>query len=62
LSQLARQTARVGYRPGGEQLRTLFTFGIENLTNRFYFEQFQTAPAPGRTLVFGVTLNLFRQP
>ena len=61
LSPLARQSARVGYRPGGEQFRTLFTFGVENLTDRFYFEQFQTAPAPGRTLVFGVTLNLFRK-
>jgi outer membrane receptor protein involved in Fe transport len=61
LSPLSRQSARVGYRPGGEHFRTLLTFGVENLTNRFYFEQFQTAPAPGRTLVFGVTLNIFRK-
>jgi hypothetical protein len=31
----------------------MFTVGIENLTNRLYFEHFQTAPAPGRSLVFG---------
>ncbi len=61
LSPLARQAVRAGYRPGREGFRTLFTLGVENLTNRFYFEQFQTAPAPGRTLVFGVTLNLFRK-
>ncbi len=61
LSPLARQAVRVGYRRGGESLRTLFTFGVENLTNRFYFEQFQTAPAPGRSFVFGVTLDFFKR-
>jgi outer membrane receptor protein involved in Fe transport len=61
LAPLARQTMRAGYRTGGESLRTLLTFGVENLTNRFYFEQFQTAPAPGRTFVFGVTLDLFKK-
>ncbi|HEX7312575.1 MAG TPA: TonB-dependent receptor [Pyrinomonadaceae bacterium] len=59
LSPQARQAVRAGYRPGGEGVRTLFTFGVENLTNSFYFERFQTAPAPGRTYVFGVTLDFF---
>lgn len=61
LSPLARQAVRAGYRPGGESFRTLLTFGLENLTNRLYFEQFQTAPAPGRSLVFGVALDLFKK-
>jgi outer membrane receptor protein involved in Fe transport len=61
LSPLARQAVRAGYRPGGENFRTLLTLGVENLTNRFYFEQFQTAPAPGRSFVFGVTLNFFKK-
>ena len=41
-------------RPG---YRLALTFGVENLTNRFYFEQFQNAPAPGRSFVFGLTLD-----
>lgn len=61
LSPLARQAVRGGYRTGGENFRTLLTFGVENLMNRFYFEQFQTAPAPGRSLVFGVALDLFKK-
>jgi hemoglobin/transferrin/lactoferrin receptor protein len=59
LDSLIRHTARAGYTLGKEDYRASFTFGVENLTNRLYFEQFQTAPAPGRSLVFGMTLELF---
>ena len=61
LSPFARQAVRAGYSRTRENLRVLFTFGVENLTNRFYFEQFQTAPAPGRSLVFGVTLDFIKK-
>ena len=61
LSPLARQAVRAGYRTGGESFRTLLTFGVENLSNRLYFDQFQTAPAPGRSFVFGLTLDLFKK-
>ena len=61
LGPAARQAVRVGYSRGGENFRTRFTLGVENLTNRFYFEQFQTAPAPGRSFVFGVTLEFFKK-
>jgi len=37
----------------------LFTAGIQNLTNGLYFEHFQTAPAPGRSFVFGTTIEAF---
>ena len=50
---------RGGYSYGKENYRASFTVGIENLTNRLHFEQFQTAPAPGRSVVFGTTLELF---
>ncbi|MGE3843234.1 MAG: TonB-dependent receptor [Vicinamibacterales bacterium] len=33
------------------------TFAIENLTNEFYREQFQFAPARGRTFTMGVTIQ-----
>lgn len=57
LNSFTRQSLRAGYSLGAEDYRTLFTFGVENLTDRFYFEHFQTAPAPGRSFVFGLTLD-----
>jgi hemoglobin/transferrin/lactoferrin receptor protein len=59
LDSFARQTLRAGYTLRGEDYRASFTLGVENLTDRLYFEHFQTSPAPGRTLVFGLTLDLF---
>ncbi len=59
LNSFARHTLRAGYRYAREDYRASFTFGVENLTDRLYFEHFQTAPAPGRSMVFGLTLELF---
>ena len=36
----------------------MFTAGLENLTNRLFIEHFYTAPAPGRSFVFGTTVEL----
>jgi outer membrane receptor protein involved in Fe transport len=57
LNSFAVQSVRGGYRIRGERHRIAFTLGVENLTNRFYFEHFQTAPAPGRSVVFGTTVE-----
>lgn len=58
LDPFARHSLRAGYTLRGESRRASFTLGVENLTDRLYFEHFQTAPAPGRTVVFGLTLDL----
>jgi outer membrane receptor protein involved in Fe transport len=58
LSSLAVQSLRGGYTVRSEKHKIMFTVGLENLTNRLYFEQFQTAPAPGRSVVFGTTVEL----
>jgi outer membrane receptor protein involved in Fe transport len=58
LNSFAVQSVRGGYTMRSEKHRIMFTVGLENLTNRLYFEHFQTAPAPGRTVVFGTTLEL----
>ena len=58
LNSFAVQSVRGGYRVRGEKHRLAFTLGIENLTNRLYFEHFQTAPAVGRSVVFGTTVEL----
>ena len=59
LNPLAVQALRGGYIIRRENFRIMFTMGVENLTNRLYFEHFQTAPAPGRSFVFGTTLEIF---
>lgn len=59
LNSFAVHTLRGGYTLRRERFRLMFTLGIENLTNRLYFEHFQTAPAPGRSAVFGTTFELF---
>jgi len=59
LNSLVVHAIRGGYSYSKEHYRASISIGIDNLTNRFYFEQFQTAPAPGRCVVFGTTLDLF---
>lgn len=39
-------------RQGGNRLGV--TFAVENLTDRFYREQFQFAPARGRSFTMGI--------
>ncbi|HKP73681.1 MAG TPA: TonB-dependent receptor, partial [Pyrinomonadaceae bacterium] len=58
LGSFTQQSARFGYDLRRESRRMLLTFGVENLTNRLYFEHFQNAPAPGRTFVLGLTVDL----
>ena len=58
LSSFAVQSLRGGYTLRGEKHKIMFTVGVENLTNRLYFEHFHTAPVPGRTVVFGTTVEL----
>lgn len=59
LSPFAKQIVRFGYSYNRESYRATFTVGVENLTNRLYFEHFQTAPAMGRSITFGTTIELF---
>jgi len=59
LNSFATHSLRSGYTISKENYRMSFTIGIDNLTNRLYFEQFQSAPAPGRSVVFGTTFELF---
>ena len=58
LNSFAVQSVRGGYTVRSEKHRILFTAGLENLTNRLYFEHFHTAPARGRSVVFGTTVEL----
>ena len=57
LDGLSVQRVAFGYnwRSGNDRLG--LTFAIDNLTNRFYREQFQFAPARGRSFTFAVTVG-----
>lgn len=59
LNSFSKQSIRTGYNFRRDDFRLLLTAGVENLTNRLYFEHFQNAPAPGRSFVFGVTFESF---
>jgi outer membrane receptor protein involved in Fe transport len=59
LSPYTKQSLRAVYNYRRETYRVALTFGVDNLTDRLYFEPFQTAPAPGRSFVFGTTIDLF---
>ena len=57
LNSIDKQTIRGGYTWRAERYKLTLTTGIDNLTNAFFFEQFQTAAAPGRSFVFGVSFE-----
>ena len=59
LNSFAIHTLRGGYSYRKEDYRLSFNAGVENLADRLYFEHFQTAPAAGRSVVFGMTIELF---
>jgi len=46
-----------GIRLGGGLNRAALTFAIENLTNKYYREQFQFAPARGRSFTIGLRVG-----
>ena len=59
LRPLTKHSLRAIYNYRRERYRISFTFGVDNLTDRLYFEPFQIAPAPGRSFVFGATVDVF---
>jgi hemoglobin/transferrin/lactoferrin receptor protein len=52
-------TLRGGFNLQGERNRISFTVGLENLGNNFYREQFQFAPARGRSFTFGTVVRFY---
>ena len=59
LGSFTKHALRAVYNYRRESYRMSLTFGVDNLTDRLYFQPFQTAPAPGRSAIFGVTIDLF---
>ncbi len=64
LNSIDKQSLKGGYNWKTEKYKFSFTAGIDNLTDKYFIEHFNTAPAPGRSFVFGFTteiFNLFRK-
>ncbi|MGB9180563.1 MAG: TonB-dependent receptor [Pyrinomonadaceae bacterium] len=59
LSPFTKHSLRVVYNYRREAYRMSLTFGVDNLTDRLYFQPFQTGPAPGRSFIFGITMEGF---
>ncbi len=59
LSPFTKHSLRAVYNYRRETYRVSLSFGVDNLTDKLYFEPFQTAPAPGRSFVFGATMDFF---
>ncbi|MCX7640362.1 MAG: TonB-dependent receptor [Pyrinomonadaceae bacterium] len=59
LNSFTRHDIRGGYTWRTDKGRISLNLGITNIADRLYWEHFQTAPAPGRSFVFGVTTEIF---
>jgi len=59
LNSFTKHTVKGGYTWRYERYRMSLNAGIENFTDELFFEHFQTAPAPGRSFVFGFTVEVF---
>jgi hemoglobin/transferrin/lactoferrin receptor protein len=58
-SGFAVSEIRGGYNFRREHYRLSFNVGVNNLFDRYYFEQFVFAPAKGRSFVIGTTWEIF---
>ena len=59
LDSFTKHSLKAGYVWRRENYRVSLNGGIENFTDELYFEHFQNAPAPGRSFIFGITIDLF---
>jgi outer membrane receptor protein involved in Fe transport len=59
LNAIDKHAIKGGYNWKNEKYKFTVNAGIDNLFNKFFFEHFQTAPAPGRSFVFGFTIEAF---
>lgn len=58
LAPFTVQNLRGGYTFTRESNRLMLTASIDNLTNELFYEHYQYAPAPGRSLRLGVSMDL----
>ncbi|MBS1797718.1 MAG: TonB-dependent receptor [Acidobacteria bacterium] len=54
-----KQSLKTGYNWRNDRYKFSINVGIDNIMNKLYWEHFQSAPAPGRSFVFGFTVEAF---
>ncbi len=59
LNSIDKHSIKGGYIWRTDRYKFTLNAGIDNIADKFYFEHFQNAPAPGRSFVFGFTTELF---
>ncbi len=59
LNEFTKHTIKGGYTWRTDRYRMSLNAGVDNLTDKLFFEHFQNSPAPGRSFVFGFTTELF---
>jgi hypothetical protein len=59
LAAIDKHSIKGGYNWKSDKYKFTLNAGIDNLADKFFFEHFQNAPAPGRSFVFGFTIEAF---
>lgn len=59
LNSFTKHSIKGGYTWRTDRYRLSLNAGIENLTDKLFWEHFQNSPAPGRSFVFGFTTEIF---
>lgn len=59
LSSFNKQSIKTGYNWKNDKYKFSINAGIDNIADKYFYEHFQTAPAPGRSFVFGFTIEAF---
>ncbi len=58
-NSFTKHAIKGGYNWTNEKYKFSFNVGVDNLADKFYWEHLQNAPAPGRSIVFGITTEIF---
>jgi outer membrane receptor protein involved in Fe transport len=58
-NDFTKHSIKGGYNWKAENYKFSLTAGVDNLNDKFFIEHFNTAPAPGRSFVFGFTTEIF---
>ncbi|MBK8813556.1 MAG: TonB-dependent receptor [Acidobacteria bacterium] len=59
MNEFDKHAIKAGYSWRNTQYKFTVNGGVDNLTDKLYWEHFNTAPAPGRSFVFGFTVEVF---
>lgn len=59
VNPIDKQAIKAGYTWRNDRYKFSLNGGIDNIFDKLYWEHFQTAPAPGRSFVFGFTVEVF---